>query len=135
MSRQPPACRRSDDPQVLPTLKSAKLQFHGDWNYTLLPAPRPAPPPEPPRPARPDPATLADLAAIAGLTTQDLDDLAAGLSIAWHAQLEAQLYQARGGPRRHTSGAGHNRTLDLPGDILVTTCTTATAPPATPWAP
>jgi len=95
-------------------------RFHGDWNYTLLPAPRPAPPPEPPRPAGPDPATLADLAAIAGLTTQDLDDLAAGLSIAWHAQLEAQLYQARGGPRRHTSGAGHNRTLDLPGHILVT---------------
>jgi hypothetical protein len=27
VSRQPPACRRSDDPQVPPTLKSVKLQF------------------------------------------------------------------------------------------------------------
>ena len=95
-------------------------RFHGDWNYTLLPAPRPAPPPEPPRPAGPDPATLADLAAIAGLTTQDLDDLAAAITTPWHAQLEAQLYQARGGPRRHDSGAGNNRKLDLPGHILVT---------------
>jgi transposase len=96
--------------------------FHGDWNYTLRPAQAapPGPPAGPSRPAGPDPATLHDLAAIAGLTSQHLDDLAAGLSIAWHAQLEAQLYQDRGGPRRHASGAGHNRTLDLPGHILVT---------------
>jgi len=98
-------------------------EFHGEWNYTLLPVLRPAPHPRPaPPPGRagPDPATLHDLAAIAGLASQDLHDLAAGLSIAWHAQLESQLYQARGGPRRHASGAGRNRKLDLPGHILIT---------------
>jgi Rhodopirellula transposase DDE domain len=96
-------------------------RFHGDWNYALSPAPA-APPgaPAPSRPAGPDPATLRDLAAIAGLTTQDLDDLAAALTIPWHAQLESWLYQARGGPRRHASGAGGNRKPGLPGHILVT---------------
>jgi hypothetical protein len=96
-------------------------RFHGDWNYGLRPAPA-APPgtPAPPRRAGPDPATLAGLAALAGLTSQDLDGLAASITTAWHAQLEARLYQARGGPRRHASGAARNRRLDLPGHILVT---------------
>ena len=94
--------------------------FHGDWNYTLPPAWRPAPDPAPDHSSGPDPAALHALAAIAGLTTQDLDDLTASISIPWHAQLEAELYQARGGPRRHTSGAGQHRKLDLPGHILVT---------------
>jgi transposase len=92
-------------------------RFHGDWNYALRPAPA-APPAPPPRPAGPDPAAMHALAALAGLTTQDLDDLAASITIPWHAQLEAQLYQARGGPRRHASGSA--RKLDLPGHILVT---------------
>jgi Rhodopirellula transposase DDE domain len=95
-------------------------RFHGDWNYTLLPAWRPAPDPAPDQPPVPDPAALHALAAIAGLTAGDLDDLTAAITIPWHAQLEAQLYQTRGGPRRHTSGAGQNRKLDLPGHILVT---------------
>ena len=96
-------------------------RFRGDWNYALRPAPA-APPgiPAPPRRAGPDAATLHDLAAIAGLTSQDLDGLAAGITIPWHARLEAQLYQARRGPRRHASGAAGNRKLDLPGHILVT---------------
>ena len=94
-------------------------RFHGDWNYALHPAP--AAPPEPAAPpAGPDPAAVRDLTAIAGLTTRDLDDLAAALATPWHAQLEARLYQDRGGPRRHHSGAGNNRKLDLPGHILVT---------------
>jgi hypothetical protein len=93
--------------------------FHGDWNYTLAPAPA-APPPPPPGPPGPDPATLRDLAAIAGLTAADLADLAASLTIPWHAHLEARLYQARGGPRRCASGAAGNRKLDLPGHLLVT---------------
>jgi transposase len=98
-------------------------EFHGEWNYTLLPVRRPAPHPRPaPPPGRagPDPATLRDLAAIAGLTIGDLDHLAASITTAWHAQLESQLYHARGGPRRHASGAGRNRKLDLPGHILIT---------------
>jgi hypothetical protein len=94
--------------------------FHGDWNYTLPPAWRPAPEPAPGHRAGPDPAALHALAAIAGLTTAALDDLAASITTAWHAQLEARLYQDRGGPRRHASGAAGNRKLDLPGHILVT---------------
>ena len=93
-------------------------RFHGDWNYALRPAP--AAPPAPPPPAGPDPAAIQALAAIAGLTTQDLDDLAASITTPWHAQLEARLYQARGGPRRHASGAAATRKLDLPSHILVT---------------
>jgi hypothetical protein len=102
----------------LETRALTRHAFHGDWNYTFPPVPRPAPPEPPAAPAPgPDPAALA---AVAGLTTRDLDDLAASISIPWHAQLEAQLYQARGGPRRHASGAGQARKLDLPGHILVT---------------
>jgi hypothetical protein len=93
--------------------------FHGDWDCTLLPAPPPAPP-GPPGPAGPDPAVLHDLAALAGLTARDLDDLAASITTAWHAQLEASLCTARGGPRRNASGAGRNRKLTLPGHILLT---------------
>jgi len=93
--------------------------FHGERNYALRPAPAPPPgTPAPPARPGPDPATLADLTALAGLTPQDLGDLAAAITIAWHAQLEAQLYQARGGPRRHASGAA--RKLDLPAHILLT---------------
>jgi len=97
----------------------ARHAFHGDWNYALLPAWRPAPP-QPPRPAGPDPAALAALAALAGLTPGDLDDLAASITTAWHAQLEARLYHARGGPRRHASGAARHRKLTLPDCIPVT---------------
>ena len=99
-------------------------RFHGDWNYALRPAPAapPGTPPCPagPDPAGPDPAAIRALAALAGLTPGDLDALAAGLGIGWHAELESRLYQARGGARRHVSGAAKNRKLDLPGHILAT---------------
>jgi transposase len=96
-------------------------RFHGDWNYALRPAPA-APPGTPPPPchAGPDPAAIQALTAIAGLTAGDLEDLAASITTPWHAQLEARLYQDRGGPRRHASGAAQTRKLDLPGHILVT---------------
>jgi DDE family transposase/transposase IS4-like protein len=118
-----PAGVQVSDEQMtdLETRALTRHAFHGDWNYTFPPVPRPAPPEPPAAPAPgPDPAALHALAAVAGLTTRDLDDLAASISIPWHAQLEAQLYQARGGPRRHASGAGQARKLDLPGHILVT---------------
>ena len=35
----------------------ARHGFHGEWNYTLLRSPRPAPEPGPPPPARPAAAT------------------------------------------------------------------------------
>ena len=95
--------------------------FHGEWNYTLPAAPRPAPPPQPPPRPGPDPAVLDGLAAAASLTRQDLDDLAAAITTSWHAHLEAQLYQARGGPRprRHAS-PGPARKLTLAAAILLT---------------
>jgi transposase len=105
----------------LETRALTRHRFHGDWNYALHPAPAAPPgPATPPPPAGPDPAALAALTAITGLTAAGLDHLAAALAIPWHAQLEARLYQDRGGPRRHASGAAQTRKLDLPGHILVT---------------
>ena len=65
--------------------------FHGDWNYALLPAWRPAPDPRPqPRPAPHDTARAAILDALAspaltGLTRPALADLAARLELPWAA--------------------------------------------------
>jgi hypothetical protein len=112
----------------------ARHAFHGDWNYALLPAPRPASP-EPPRPAGPDAAVLHDLTALAGLTARDLDDLAASITTAWHAQLEASLYQARGGPAAMPAAPAATASSPCPATSWSPSCTTATAPPATPSAP
>jgi Rhodopirellula transposase DDE domain len=74
--------------------------FHGEWNYTVRPAP--APPPDPPPAPGPDPAVLASLAAMAGIT--DLPALTAAVSIPFAAARELRLHQARGKPRAKTSG-------------------------------
>ena len=41
--------------------------MRGEWNYAVLPAPRPGPDPEPARRPGPDPALLAALAGLAGI--------------------------------------------------------------------
>jgi hypothetical protein len=74
--------------------------FHGEWNYTLLPAPRPGPAPEA-GPAGPDPALPAALAALAGVP--DLHDRAGH---AWAADREHRLALHRGRPRRKNTGHG-----------------------------
>ena len=85
-------------------------RFHGDWNYTLLPAWRPAPQP------RPEPAPPPDAAAraavldalaspeLTGLPRPDLAGLAASLELAWAAAREQRLHLDRGHPRRARTG-------------------------------
>jgi hypothetical protein len=90
--------------------------WHGDWNYTLLAAPRPAPEPGPapgpaPRPAAPDPAAL-DRPALTGLPPGGGAALAAALATACHARAEAALRRKRGKDRAHPAKArwDHPRT-------------------------
>jgi transposase len=86
--------------------------FHGEWNYTLLPVPRPAsgPPPAPPGPATAARGALAPvLAALAspqltGLPRADLADLAASLELRWAAAREQRLHLDRGHSRRARTG-------------------------------
>ena len=74
--------------------------FRGEWNYALLPVPRPAPAPQPPpAPRGPDLHALAD-PAITGMPRASLDALAARLEIPLAAAREQHLYTSRGRPRR-----------------------------------
>ncbi|HVH79977.1 MAG TPA: ISAzo13 family transposase, partial [Stellaceae bacterium] len=55
---------------------------HGEWNYTVRPAPRPGPDPEPgPAPARGCPPDLLNHPALTGLDPADLRALAAALAV------------------------------------------------------
>ena len=85
--------------------------FHGEWNYTLLPAWRPAPQPPPgPPPAAGRAAVLnAVLNALAspqltGLPPAALDGLAAALELPCAAAREQRLHLDRGHPRRAPTG-------------------------------
>jgi hypothetical protein len=77
--------------------------FHGEWNYTIAPAPRPGPEPGPERPG-PDPALPAALAALAGVP-----DLHERAGHAWAADREHRLALARGRPRLKNTGRGIRR--------------------------
>jgi transposase len=84
--------------------------FHGDWNYTLLPAwraapqPRPQPPPPPGAAARA--AVLDALASpqLTGLPRTGLAGLAASLELPWAAAREQRLHLDRGHSRRARTG-------------------------------
>jgi hypothetical protein len=78
--------------------------FHGEWNYTVLPAPRPDPRPDSgpdPAPARPGrvPAAVLNHPAMTGLPAGDLTALARKLDIPFEARLQQRNYTQRGGPR------------------------------------
>ena len=79
--------------------------FHGGWDYTLLPVPRPAAPAPAPAPpaAAPWLETLAD-PALTGMTRGDLGALAAALELPSAAAREQRLHLARGKPRTRNSG-------------------------------
>jgi transposase len=87
--------------------------FHGEWNYTLHPAPA-APPEPPPAPAPPPAAAahaaLAPVAAalaspeLTGLSRQDLAGLAASLGLRHAAAREQRLHLQRGHSRRTRTG-------------------------------
>jgi hypothetical protein len=79
--------------------------FHGAWNYTFAPVPRPAAPAPAPAPpaAGPGLQILAD-PALTGMTRGALDALAAALELPSAAAREQRLHLARGNPRARTSG-------------------------------
>ncbi len=86
--------------------------WHGEWNYTLLPAPPAAPPP--PAPPGPPPPDLAWLAcpAITGMTRPALDALTAALAAPAAALREAALDRRRSHrPRQQPGGRRPRLTL------------------------
>jgi hypothetical protein len=90
-------------------------EWHGEWNYTLLAVPRPAPEPDPPARPGPDLDALAD-PAITGISREELAAAAAALEVPWAAAREQRLHLARGGPRRHAPG--YRVKLTLPASLL-----------------
>jgi DDE family transposase len=98
-------------------------EFHGEWNYALLPVPRPAPPPAPPAPP-PAPAGLCGPAALnhpalTGLDPAALDALAAALEAPLRGWREQRRYARTGRPRARTGReGGWNRKLDPAGHLL-----------------
>ena len=94
--------------------------FHGEWNYTLLAAPRPAPEPAPP-PAAPPGPDLDALAspALTGMTRAAFGDLAASLELPCAAAREQRLHLARGRPRKgRPKGPAAPVKLSLPAYLL-----------------
>jgi hypothetical protein len=100
-------------------LPAVSHYWHGEWNYTLLPAP-PGPPATPALPAAPGP-DLAWLAcpAITGMTGPALDALTAALAGPAAALREAALHRRRGRrPRQHAPGTGPPPRLTLADKLL-----------------
>jgi hypothetical protein len=92
-------------------------QFHGEWNYTLLAVPRPAPEPGPEPPPGPDLGALAD-PAVTGIGRQELAAAAAALQTPWAAAREQRLHLKRGAPRIKNSGTTDPRRLTLDACLL-----------------
>ena len=91
--------------------------WHGDWNYTLYPAPpAPAPAPPPGRGERPGWAHPAPT----GMTASDWGQLTAALAVPYLAQLEAGRHIARGGPATRRRAGGHPAAMTLAEKTLVT---------------
>jgi hypothetical protein len=76
--------------------------WHGTWNYTLLPVLRPAPEPPPPRGA--DPAAL-NQAPLTGMDPADVSALAAALEAPGRARRERDLVNRTGRARLASGGA------------------------------
>jgi len=94
--------------------------FHGEWNYTLLAALRPAPPPPPARPRPARPAGQGDLnrAPLTGADPAAVSALAAALAGRLDARLEHDLRVRRGRARVRAPGAGNARRLDAADYLL-----------------
>ena len=115
----------------LETRALTRHAFHGEWNYTFPPVPRPAPP-GPPAPPAPGPAAAAALAGLApvvaalaspeltGLSRQDLAALAAGLELPWAAAREQRLHLDRGHSRRARTGPAAPFKYPLETQLLAT---------------
>jgi hypothetical protein len=95
-------------------------EFHGDWNYSLLAVPRPAPPaPEPP-PAAPSRLLSREglnQPALTGASPEAVTALAAALANRLDARLEHDL-RVRYGPRARARNSGSARRLDAADYLL-----------------
>ncbi len=102
--------------------------FHGEWNYTLLPALRPAPEPQPePAPPPAAAARAAVLSALAspeltGLCRPDLAALAASLELPWAAAREQRLHLERGHSRQTRTGPAAPFRYTLETQLLAAIC-------------
>ena len=112
--------------QHMAALPLDRHDWHGDWNYTLHPAPpatqaTPAPAPPPHSNPRPGLDWLCH-PALTGITRQDLTTLTAALDLPFRAAREQQLYAARGGPRRNAGRAAgpYRGKLGLTAHIAIT---------------
>jgi Rhodopirellula transposase DDE domain len=86
--------------------------FRGEWNYTLLAVPRPAPAPEP-GPALPGwPRHALNHPALTGMDPAAVTGLAAAIEVPLAARREHDLYATRGHHRRSNGGMppGHSLT-------------------------
>jgi Rhodopirellula transposase DDE domain len=94
-------------------------EFHGEWNCTLLAAPRPAAPvPDPPpAPARLLSQDALNHPALTGASPQAVTALAAALANRLDARLEHDL-RVRYGPRTRTRNAAGTRRPDPAGYLL-----------------
>jgi transposase len=93
--------------------------FHGEWNCTFPPVPRPAPPPEP-EPARPG-RDILNHPALTGMTPADLNALAAALDLPFRARREQHPCTRRGRGRVNAEAAvPPPRKIDLTGHVLAT---------------
>ena len=68
--------------------------FHGEWNYALLPVPRPGGPEPEPEAAGPDPALVTALAALAGIP--GLQAVRGQVALEWEAERTRQATLCRG---------------------------------------
>ena len=100
----------------------ARHEWHGEWNYTLLAAPRPAPGPEPPKtaPARLCSTGALNHPALTGMSPAAAAALAAALEVPFAARREQRLYTLRGRPRVNAPGAGHAPRISLADHVLAT---------------
>ena len=95
--------------------------FRGEWNYAILPVPRPAPEPGP-EPARPGrvPQDVLSHPALTGMAARDMTALAAALEAQFEARLQLR-YRTRRGRRVNAvrSSAPHgSRRLDVTDHLL-----------------
>lgn len=106
-------------------LPITRHDWHGDWNYTLLPK-RPATIAEDTTDnaaeAAPSPGDRAWLRhpALTGLPPREWNELISRLTLPRHTQREADLHRQRGGPRRVAPGTGRHPALTLTDRVLIT---------------
>jgi transposase len=112
----------------LETRALTRHRFHGDWNCTLLPAWRAAPPPPPDPAPAPAAAALAPVVAalaspeLTGLSRQDLAALTASLQLPWAAAREQRLHLDRGHSRRARTGPAAPFRFTLDTLLLAALC-------------